>query len=67
MVLRNAPQEIIVKDEFFQMDGFTDYRSYLESDYVEVLTFYGDMFDWNKKELLENHVIMVVDRHKSYW
>jgi hypothetical protein len=51
-------------DKFLQVDGFTSYRAYLESEYCEILTFYGDIFDYEKKELLSNHIIMVVDRHK---
>lgn len=62
--IRNSTSELAVRDEFFRMDGFTSFRAYLESDYVEILTFYGDMYDWDSDELLENHVIMVVDRHK---
>ena len=56
--------DIHVQDSFYQMDGFDSFRTYLEGDYVEILTFYGDMYDWEKEELLENHVIMVADRHK---
>ncbi len=52
------------QDAFFQMDGFTSFRSYLEGDYVEILTFYGDLYDHEERKLLQNHVIMVVDRHK---
>jgi hypothetical protein len=63
--IRNHPgYDLQVQDAYYQMDGFTSFRSYLESDYVEILTFYGDIFDWDKKELLQNHKIMVVDRHK---
>jgi hypothetical protein len=46
------------------MDGFTSFRNYLQSDYVEILTFYGDIYDNESDTLLENHVITVVDRHK---
>ena len=52
------------KDEFYQMDGFDSFKEYLDGDYVEVLTFYGDMYDRETNEFLRNHVIMVVDRHK---
>lgn len=64
MKARTSPQEVTVKDDFFSMDGFTSYRSYLSSDYVEILTFYGDIYDWETDILLQNHVITVVDRHK---
>lgn len=66
-VRRNAFQhdgDIAIKDGFFQMDGFTDFRSYLGSDYVEILTFYGDMYDHEKGVLLKNHIITIADRHK---
>ncbi|MGH7240537.1 MAG: portal protein, partial [Candidatus Saccharimonadales bacterium] len=34
------------KDRLYQMDGFTSFRAYLLQDYVEVLTFYGDWYDY---------------------
>jgi hypothetical protein len=46
------------------MDGFTNFRAYLLSDFVEVLTFYGDWFDYINDTFEKNRVIMVVDRHK---
>lgn len=52
------------KDNMYSMEGFTSFREYLLSDYVEVLTFYGDIFDNDNNVLLENQVITVVDRHK---
>lgn len=48
----------------YAMDGFTSFRDYLMSDYVEILTFYGDMYDTDNDVFLKNHVITVVDRHK---
>jgi hypothetical protein len=56
--------ELVVKDNLFNIAGFTDYRQYLESNYVELLTFYGDLYDAENDQLLENHVITVADRHK---
>jgi len=56
--------ELSTVDEFYRVDGFTSFRHYLESDYVELLTFYGDLYDREKDELLRNQIIMVVDRHK---
>lgn len=61
---RQSDTEFHRQDAFYQVDGFMDFRSYLDGDYVEVLTFYGDLYDHEKEELLQNHVIMVVDRHK---
>lgn len=61
---RQSDTELSRQDAFYQVDGFDSFRTYLQGDYVEVLTFYGDLYDWEKEELLQNHVIMVVDRHK---
>lgn len=52
------------KDDLYQIDGFTSFRDYLKSDTVEVLTFYGDIYDHEKDEFLKNHVLTIVDRHK---
>jgi len=52
------------RDNLYGMDGFTSFQEYLKSDTVEVLTFYGDMYDHETDTLLKNHVITVVDRHK---
>ncbi len=52
------------RDRLYQVDGFGSFREYLMSDYVEVLTFYGDWYDSHNDTLEKNRVIMVVDRHK---
>lgn len=51
-------------DDSYQVDGFSSFRNYLLSDMVEILTFYGDVYDWETDTLLENYIITVVDRHK---
>jgi hypothetical protein len=56
--------EWVQKDRLYAMDGFTSYRSYLQSDYCEVLTFYGDWYDNYTDTFEKNKVITVVDRHK---
>jgi hypothetical protein len=56
--------ELAVKDDYLRMDGFESFHAYLMSDYVEIITFYGDYYNKEKNELLRNHVIMVADRHK---
>ena len=48
----------------FSIDGFGDYNTYLSSDNVELLTFYGDYYDTDKNELFENYKVVVADRHK---
>lgn len=51
-------------DNFLNVDGFSNFRDYLGSNYVEVLSFYGDIYNPETDELLENHLVHVVDRHK---
>ena len=52
------------RDSLYTIDGFTSYRDYLLSDWVEILTFYGDIYNDETNELMQNRVITVVDRHK---
>lgn len=50
------------RSEDFQIAGFHSFLDYFQSDYVEVLEFYGDLYDRDTGELLENHVVTVIDR-----
>ena len=59
-----GPTELNIQDQMYQVDGFGNFRDYLSSDYVEILTFYGDMFDKHNNKFYRNHQIMVVDRHR---
>lgn len=52
------------KNTQFMIDGFDSWTSYLSSDYAEILTFYGDIYDIEKDEFLQNYKITIVDRHK---
>lgn len=52
------------RDRLYQMDGFSSFQEYLKSDFVEVLTFYGDWYDPYEDKFEKNRVITVVDRHK---
>ena len=52
------------RDRLYAMDGFTSFREYLQSDMVEVITFYGDWYDPYEDTFEKNRVITVVDRHK---
>lgn len=56
--------EIQVTEAAFLADGFTSFRQYLQSDYVELLTFAGDIYDRENDELLKNRLIIVMDRVK---
>jgi hypothetical protein len=50
------------KSEGFMMDGFGNYSEYLGQDYVEVLTFYGDIFDTETRTLQKGMQVTVIDR-----
>lgn len=52
------------KDNAFYVDGFDNFRSYLDSGTVELLFFYGDMYDVESDTLYKNYEIVVIDRHK---
>jgi hypothetical protein len=52
------------RDRLYAVDGFTSFRAYLQSDYCEVLTYYGDWYDHYTDTFQKNRVITVVDRHK---
>lgn len=51
-------------DEYYNVAGFDTYKSYLDSNYVEMLTFFGDFYDRHADEFIKNAVIVIVDRHK---
>lgn len=52
------------RDRLYAVDGFASFRAYLQSEYCEVLTYYGDWYDHYTDEFQKNRVITVVDRHK---
>jgi hypothetical protein len=54
----------IQRDRLYAMEGFTSFRNYLQSNWVEFFTFYGDWHDIHTDEFQKNRVITVVDRHK---
>ena len=62
--VRNFQGDLNEKDSYYQMDGFDTFRSYLDGDYVELLTFYGDIYDLENEKFYKNYVITIVDRHK---
>jgi hypothetical protein len=52
------------RDSIFNISGFSSFGNYLDSDFVEILTFYGDIYSREDDKFYENHIITVVDRHK---
>jgi hypothetical protein len=52
----------VSKSEGFVADGFGDIKQYYESNYVEILTFYGDIYDYDSGVFHKNRIITIVDR-----
>ncbi|MDC1331714.1 portal protein [bacterium] len=52
----------VAKSQAFIADGFSSLQEYYESEYVELLTFYGDIYDQDTDTFHKNRVITVVDR-----
>lgn len=44
------------------IDGFGSADEYLESDMVELLEFWGDIYDPDAKQLLRNQLVTIIDR-----
>ena len=52
----------VSKSQGFIADGFSSLQEYYESNYVELLTFYGDIYDSESGVFHKNRVITIVDR-----
>lgn len=52
------------KNEILNVSGFTNFIDYLRSNYVEVITFYGDYYDIRNNVFYKNKICTIVDRHK---
>lgn len=50
------------KAEGISIDGFGNYFEYLQSGYVELLEFFGDLHNQSTGEIQSNRVITVIDR-----
>lgn len=48
--------------EAYNVDGFGSFMEYMDSGYVELLTFYGDVFDEKTHTLKKGRKIVVMDR-----
>lgn len=51
-----------LKDQELMIAGFSSLSSYYNSDTVELLTFYGDLYDMVHDKIYRNHKIVVMDR-----
>jgi hypothetical protein len=45
-----------------EIDGFGSFDEYVDSDTVELLEFWGDIYDPESKQLIRNQLITVIDR-----
>ena len=52
----------VAKNSQFTVDGFSSWEDYMKGDTVEVLDFYGDIYDHETETLYRNYCITVVDR-----
>jgi len=50
------------KEINLSIDGFGSADEYLTSDMVELLEFWGDVYDPDKKKLLRNQLVTIIDR-----
>jgi hypothetical protein len=55
-------EDIADKSSGFTADGFSSIQQYYGSNFVEVLTFYGDIYDNVNQTLLADRIITIVDR-----
>lgn len=50
------------KEVNLAIDGFGSADEYLDSDMVELLEFWGDIYDPDTKQLLRNQLVTIIDR-----
>jgi hypothetical protein len=61
-MLSTMKTEDVDKATQLEFDGFGSFSEYVKSGYVEILDFYGDIFDLETNQLLKNHAVSVIDR-----
>lgn len=60
-IVKTTDSEISKADQFIA-DGFSSITSYYDTDYVELLTFYGNLFNHETGEYMWNRIITIADR-----
>jgi hypothetical protein len=50
------------KEQSIAIDGFGSFEEYIDSDMVELLEFWGDIYDPDTKSMLRNQLITIIDR-----
>ena len=58
----SANQKSVIVDDICHIAGFDSWSTYYASDTVELLTFYGDLYDIENNKLYKNSRIIVMDR-----
>ena len=58
----SANQKSVILDDICHIAGFDSWSTYYASDTVELLTFYGDLYDIEANKLYKNSRIIVMDR-----
>lgn len=53
-----------IVDDMCRIAGLSSWTEYYSSDLVEIVTFYGDIYDIENKELHSNKRIVIMDRSK---
>lgn len=61
-IARGLDVHHLEKARQYAMDGFGSWAQYIKSPHVELLHFYGDLYDVDTGTLYKNHCITVVDR-----
>lgn len=56
------PSSAHTKNPIYNIAGFSNYQHYLGSNYAEILTFYGDLYNVEEDKLYKNQVIKIIDR-----
>jgi len=62
--IRQHTGSLSSKDTIYSIAGFNSFQAYMSSDTVEILTFYGDIYDQDSQKFIRNQIIQIVDRHK---
>lgn len=58
----SSNQKDVIVDDMCRIAGFDSWSTYYMSDTVELLTFYGDLYDIESNKLYKNTRIVVMDR-----
>lgn len=60
--IKQINHEDFDKHSQLTFDGYGTPSQYFKSGYVEILTLYGDIYDYSTKTFYKNHAVVVIDR-----